>query len=49
MVLLGTIDFTDKEEMYNDLKRKTLGTSKLKNFMIFDDESHKVWIIWWEV
>ncbi|WP_408605718.1 VWA domain-containing protein [Anaerobium acetethylicum] len=49
MVTLGTIDFTDQEKLYSDLKSEIITDDYLKKFMIFDDENHMVWIIWWEL
>ena len=44
--MVGTIDFTGREEMFQDLKEAVLGDGKLKKYIIFDDDGHTVWINW---
>ena len=49
MVSLGSIDFKGREEMFEALKQAVEGELNKKDFMIFDEDSHTVWLIWWEV
>lgn len=48
MVLVGSIDYTDKAGMYTALKTEICDSIGLKKYMIFDDSRHTVWIVWWE-
>lgn len=47
MVSLGTIDFSEHEDMFNSLKNNVMEDEYLKDFMIFDEDGHTVWLIWW--
>ncbi len=48
MVTLGSVDFTRYEDMYDALKRDILIKSpELLDFLIFDDDNHTVWVIWY--
>jgi len=48
MVTLGSVDFTGYEDMYDALKRDILIKSpELLDFLIFDDDNHTVWVIWY--
>lgn len=49
MVSVGTINFKGREGMFEALKTKVEGDEDLKDFMIFDEDGHTVWFIWWEV
>ena len=44
MTLVGSIDFSSKQQMYSDLK-SAVKYSNVDN-MFFDDNNHTVWIIW---
>jgi len=47
MVSLGTIDFTGREGMYKALKEYvTIDRPELKDYMIFNEDGHTVWLIW---
>lgn len=48
MVVLGSIDFTGRESMYNDFRNDIINGKKaeLKDYTIFDDDSNTVWIVW---
>lgn len=48
MVSLGSIDFVGREDMFQSLKGETEINKENKDFMIFDDDGHTVWFIWWE-
>ena len=48
MVSLGSIDFSGHEDMFNSLKNQTINKDELKDFMIFDEDGHTVWMTWWE-
>ena len=48
MVVLGSIDCSGKGGMYNSLKDKYETDSKRKDFLIFDEDGHTVWVIWWK-
>ena len=48
MTVLGSINFSSRRDLYQTLKTDTQRDLKLKDFMIFDDESNLVWIIWWK-
>ena len=48
MVVIGSIDFWGKEEMYEGLY-DAINTTKmnyLKENILFDEDGHTVWIIW---
>lgn len=50
MVSVGTIRFEGRENMYFNLKKSVTEDSdnaSLRDFMIFDDEEHTAWLIWW--
>jgi hypothetical protein len=48
MVSLGSIDFIGREDMYDQLKISVESDSNLKDFMIFDEDGHTIWLIWWD-
>ena len=45
MTLVGSIDFSSKQQMYTDLKSTMNDRDDVDN-MFFDDNNHTVWIIW---
>ena len=51
MVTIGSIDFSGQEGMYGALRESVLsedGENKDKaNYMIFNDTTHTVWVVWW--
>jgi len=47
MVSLDTIDFTGREDMYDALKDNMENNSRNK-YLIFDEDGHTVWVIWYE-
>ena len=47
MVSLGTIDFSGHEDMFTSLKENVCKNDKLKDYMIFDEDGHTIWLIWW--
>jgi len=54
LVMVGSIDFSERSDLYDALKAKILIDSKRKKYMIFDNFKtdknkivKKVWIIWW--
>jgi hypothetical protein len=53
MIMIGTVDFSEDENMYKTMKataEKELSAdsnSKYK-YLLFDDESRKIWIMWGE-
>lgn len=48
MVSLGTVDFDGREGMFDALKKSVTNDPIRKDFMIFDEDGHTVWLIWWE-
>lgn len=50
MVSIGNIDFSDRTDMYTDIKSiydsNESDIKALRKYLIFDDELHVVWIIW---
>ena len=48
LVMVGTINFSGKENYYESLKNSVIKDSKLRNYMLFDDKEKKVWILWWD-
>jgi len=48
MVSLGTIDFTGREDMFQSLKIGVKSDNDLKDYMIFDEDGHTVWLMWWD-
>ena len=47
IVSLGTIDFSGHEDMFTSLKENVCKNDKLKDYMIFDEDGHTIWLIWW--
>ncbi len=59
MVVIGSIDFSKRPDLYYALKRDTLNDDKHRKYMFFDDDDNiknkdekdnekKLWIIWWD-
>ncbi len=51
MVSIGSIDFSGYENLYNGLKSakdRSDNPDKYNNYLIFDEDGHTVWIIWYE-
>ena len=47
-VLLGTVNLSKHQDMYNSMKKEISNNSKMKDFVIFDDTDSTVWICWYE-
>lgn len=47
MVTIGTVDLAGKQSLYNALKEKGKYKIISENNIVFDDDSKKVWIIWY--
>jgi hypothetical protein len=47
MAVLGTLDFSGREGMFSKLKDAVENEPKLRDYMIFDEDGHTVWLIWW--
>lgn len=47
MVSLGSVDYTGCEELFNALKSAVQNDLTLKDYMIFDENGHTVWLVWW--
>ena len=43
-IMIGSVDFSGKENMYLEFKRQTQG--KLRDYTVFDDNNKTVWICW---
>lgn len=50
MVSLGTVDFTGREEMFDDLENAMNfdDNKDIKDYLIFDEDGHTVWVIWYK-
>lgn len=48
MVVVGSIDCTEKDGMYDSLKTYAEYNEKISGFFIFDEDGHTVWVIWWQ-
>jgi len=48
MAMIGKVDFTGREEMFDSLKEVTEGSGRKSDFIIFDEEELTAWVIWWE-
>ena len=50
MVSLGSADFTGRDGMFEDLKRDVINSDRneLKDYLIFDEDGHTVWVIWYQ-
>jgi len=48
MVVLGSVDCTGCPGMYASLKKNYEADSINGDFLIFDEDGHTVWIIWWQ-
>lgn len=46
--MIGKVDFTGHEEMFDSLMAEVNADENKKDFMIFDEENHTAWVIWWE-
>jgi len=46
--MIGSIDFSGREEMFEDMREDINNDDKLKDYMISDDD-HTVWIVWGNV
>ena len=44
--MVGKIDFTGREDMYNAFKNTLLVDKVRTNIVFFDDESKNAWICW---
>ena len=58
LVVIGSIDFSERPDLYYALKRDTLNDDKHRKYMFFDDDDNiknknkkdkekKAWIVWW--
>jgi hypothetical protein len=50
MAVIGTLDFSGRKPYYDALEEamsKPENSSK-KDYLIFDEDGHTVWLIWWE-
>ena len=47
MVSLGSIDYAGYPDLYNGLKNAVEKDNTIKDYMIFDEDGHTVWFIWW--
>ncbi len=47
-ILIGCVDFTGYENMYNALKTDTLIQDTIKDYAVFDDINLVVWLCWHE-
>lgn len=45
-VMVGKIDFTGREEMYEAFVSKFKADSELSKYINFNNEHHTIWIIW---
>ena len=52
MISVGSVDFSGHTELYNGLKtassNKMDTDKKYQDYLIFDEDGHTVWIIWYE-
>ncbi len=47
-VMIGSVDFSGHEEMYNKFKARNEFRAPVKDFLIFDKDNCTVWICWYE-
>ncbi len=47
MAIIGSVDFSDNVNMYNSFVETNKNNLKQNQYLIFDDELHTVWIMWW--
>ena len=47
-VVIGSVDFSKHEEMYEDFKYKTLNEDITKEYVLFDDANKTIWICWYD-
>jgi hypothetical protein len=47
MAVLGTLDFTGREEMFGEFTKAMSTREDLRDYLIFDEDGHTVWVIWW--
>ena len=48
MVVLGSVDCTSCPGMYASLKENYEDNTDNSDFLIFDEDEHTVWVIWWQ-
>jgi len=48
MVVLGSVDCTGCPGMYASLKDSYETNDENSDFLIFDEDEHTVWVIWWQ-
>ena len=47
LVVIGSIDFSDRPDLYQALKNDTSNDRDHSKYMFFDDGERKAWVIWW--
>jgi hypothetical protein len=48
MTMISSIDFELREDMFNVMKSQVNGEDLIKDYFIFDEDGHTVWITWWD-
>ncbi|MDR1638430.1 MAG: DUF4474 domain-containing protein, partial [Clostridiales bacterium] len=46
MVVLGSVDFSSRTDVYESMKKETLKEASLKKHVVFDDEDSIMWLVW---
>ena len=46
MVMVGSMDFSDYTDEYDELKKATVADPIRSKYMYFNDTTHNVWILW---
>lgn len=47
-VVIGSIDFSTKKQMYQSIKELNQNDINLKDYLIFDDDNYTLWINWYK-
>ena len=47
-VMIGSVDFSGKENMYLEFKKSVIKNPELSKFSVFDDQNYTVWLLWCE-
>ena len=49
MVMLGSIDFSGREEMFEDFRDAMQSDFKINKYLVFDEDDHIAWIVWGDI
>ena len=47
--MLGSIDFSGREEMFEDFRDAMQSDFKINKYLVFDEDDHIAWIVWGDI